>query len=194
MTIFGKTIVGILLAGVLGGGAYYTMVYMQNDVAQGEMAATVEEEKKAETEEGVPIVADGTPITEKDMSFSELMKKTGSYECTVKQSIMGVSTDGKVAIKGGRVSATFTTSMQGQTITTNMIAKDDYTYTWSSMSPTGMKVKMTTTGTTTPQATTQTSGSYAWNNSTIGSYSCVAKDVSDSVFNIPTSITFNEMK
>jgi hypothetical protein len=194
MTILGKTIVAILLIGGIGGGVFYATNFMKNDVpvsGETEMVAqsgTTTNEEMVTGEE-----VEGKVFTDKDMSFQELMKKTGSYECTVKQSVMGVTTEGKVFIKGSNVSAKFSSRVQGQVFDTSMITKEGYVYTWSSVTPTtGVKTKIAATG---AQASTTAalSASYAFDGKDIGSYSCVVANITESTFTIPASVTFTEI-
>jgi hypothetical protein len=193
MTILGKTIVAILLAGGIGGGVFYATNFMKNDVP-GETEQAIQNETTATTSSEMMTgeEVEGKVFTDKDMSFQELMKKTGSYECTVKQSVMGVTTEGKVSIKGDKVSAKFSSRVQGQVFETSMITKDGYVYTWSSVAPTtGIKTKITA-----PAAqgtTTALSASYAWDGKDIGSYSCVVANIAESTFTIPAPITFTEV-
>lgn len=195
MTILGKSIIAILLVGAVGAGAYYATNFMKDDatLASEEQSLketvqpTDEKEMKADTE------VSGKILTEKEMSFTDLVKKGGSYECTVKQVVMGVTTEGKVYIKGGDISAKFSTSVQGKNIETSMVAKDGYSYTWSSMMPGGMKAKINVGNTeTNPQ--TPAAATYAFDGKDIGSYSCVATAVPLSAFDIPSTVTFTEVK
>lgn len=193
MTIFGKTIVAILLIGGVGGGVFYATNFMKNDVPIETELMTQSDVSTATSEMTRGEEVEGKVFTNKDMSFQELMKKTGSYECTVKQAVMGVTTEGKVSIKGEKVSAAFSSAVSGKVYETSMITKDGYVYTWSSMTPTaGIKTRVPTTagqGAT----TTAFSASYAWDGKDIGSYSCVVANISESVFDVPASITFTEV-
>lgn len=196
MTILGKTIIAILFIGVVGGGAYYATNFMKNDASTAEseqaLKTTTATETQKEAESDVEV--EGKVFTEKDMSFQELMKKTGSYECTVKQNVAGVSTEGKVAIKGENISAKFSTSVQGRVIETSTITKDGYVYTWSNVTPTsGVKTKLPAVSVPQSNTNAQASGSYAWDGKDIGSYSCVVANIPDSVFSVPSSITFLEV-
>lgn len=193
MTILGKTIVAILLIGGVSAGIFYATLFMKNDALTKTEPVKQSEGVTDSSEMVRGGVTEGKVFTDKDMSFQELMKKTGSYECTVKQSVMGVSTEGKVSIKGEKVSATFSSSVQGKVFETSMITRDGYVYTWSSMTPTtGVKTKVVTASGQ-GASTTALSASYAFDGKDIGSYSCMAANVSESVFSLPASITFTEV-
>lgn len=196
MTILGKTIIAILFIGVVGGGAYYATNFMKNDASKVQEEATtktasdVEIQNTAESD----IEVEGKTFTEKDMSFQELMKKTGSYVCTVKQNVAGISTEGKVSIKGENISATFSTSVQGRTIETSTITKDGYVYTWSNVTPTsGVKTKIQASVQPNANTNAPTSASYAWDGKDIGSYSCVVANIPSTAFDLPSAVTFLEI-
>lgn len=194
MTILGKTIVAILLIGGVGGGVFYATNFMKNDASTtGEMEMTTQVNETAQEEVASGEEVEGKVFTDKDMSFQELMKKTGSYECTVKQAVMGVTTEGKISIKGGKMSATFSSSVQGRTFETSMVTKDGYVYTWSSVTPTtGIKTKIATP-VAQGSSTAALSAAYSFDGKDIGSYSCVVANVSENAFAIPASITFTEV-
>jgi hypothetical protein len=95
-------------------------------------------------------------------------------------------------VSGSLIKGEFTTQAQGMSIASYMIARDGYTYTWSSMAPTtGYKVKIPKNNQT--DTTTQTSGTYSFNGSQIGSYSCSKIAVDMSLFDIPSSVVFSEI-
>jgi hypothetical protein len=136
---------------------------------------------------------EGKVFTDKDISFQDLLKKTGSYECTVKQSVAGVTTEGKVYIKGENMHAQFSSKVQGQSFETSMITKDGFVYTWSSAAPaSGIKTKVVTTATQ-GATTTNLSSSYAWDAKDIGSYSCVVANIPAEKFVVPATVVFTEL-
>lgn len=194
MTILGKTIVAILLIGGVGGGVFYATNFMKNDVpASGEMNIVTQSDTTMGEEVASGEEVEGKVFTDKDMSFQDLMKKTGSYECTVKQDVMGVTTEGKVSIKGENISAKFSSKVQGQVFETLTITKDGYVYTWSNVTPTsGVKTKIAKANVQ-ASSSAALSATYAWDGKDIGSYSCVVANVPESVFTIPASVTFTEV-
>ncbi len=195
MTILGKAIIAILLIGGVGGGVYMVTTSMKKDAA----FVKDEETKRLSQTTAIEEVKTDTSfskktLTEKDMSFPELMKKGGAYECTVKQQVMEISTDGIVYIKDGNVSAKFSTTMQGKVIETSMMTKEGYSYTWTNITPnSGVKTKLAA-AVSQEGTSTQLAASYSWNGADIGSYSCVSATVSDAVFTLPGTVTFTEIK
>lgn len=179
----------IALAVVVLGGVGY-MAYSQLDNNPGHMSVTLP----------TATSTDNTPTPSgKKIAFSELVKQGGSYECTVKQAVSNMDSDGVVFMNRDRIRGEFSTLTQGIKIDTSMIVKDGYTYTWSSMMPgAGFKIKMDSpTGAgahTTADAETSTNGSYSWNADQIGDYYCKEWAVDESKFTLPTSVKFTEIK
>lgn len=137
---------------------------------------------------------DSTPISSgKKIAFSELVKQGGSYECTVKQMVSNIDSDGVVFVSRDRIRGEFSTLAQGMKIDTSMIVRDGYTYTWSSMMPgTGFKIKAEAN--TTANVNTSMSGSYGWNAEQIGDYYCKEWKVDESTFTLPGNVKFTEIK
>jgi hypothetical protein len=184
-----KIIMGFVIGAVIIVGGIVAFGKNNNDDVDTNSAAGTQET-------GTPYVND-TPDTSmpegKKMAFGNLVAQGGTYECTVNQNVGDISSTGKVWIDGTRLSGEFATSIGGQNITSYMIVKDGYTYSWSSaMATMGFKMKNAT------QATGDTgaaaSGSYSWNADTIGDYNCNAWTAVESKFSLPASVKFTEMK
>ncbi len=190
MTIFGKIVLGALIL-VVGGGAFYGVVsYVSND------ALTEKEIVAIATTTPVVVVATTTASTtpekplEKKMAFAELMKQGGSYKCTVTQNVSTMSSDGIVYIHDDFIKATFSTNVGGQTIGTSMIARDGYTYSWTTTSK-GVGYKAKISEKTGAPTNASTSATYAWNGDQIGEYDCQPWVADDTMFDLPKSITFS---
>jgi hypothetical protein len=184
-----KTIV-IALAVIVVGGAVWWMSHDRRDIPSD--ANVVVGEEQTGTDAG-PLMEDGSNDSGKKMAFSSFVAQGGAYECTVNQSVQGVDSTGTVYVDGGKMSGMFSTSIQGMKIDNMFIAKDGYSYTWSSSLPgQGFKVAVATpTGT---NASVSASGTYAWNADQIGDYDCKPWTADQSKFAIPASIKFTEMK
>lgn len=128
----------------------------------------------------------------KKMAFSEFIKQGGAYKCTINQSVAGVDTVGTTYINGGLIRGEYKTQTQGINVTSSLVVRDGYTYTWTSMAPTmGFKAKVAeTAGANTGAAM---SASYSWNAEQIGDYSCEAWSAEASMFVVPSSVTFREV-
>jgi hypothetical protein len=176
-----KTLLTILAVVVIGAGAYFALNKSSStDEAQVSSSVT-------------PNASTSSQPSGKKMSFSSFLQNDkGSYKCVVNQDVQGITSTGTVYISNGNVSGKFSTTAQGMNIDTNFVTKDGYSYTWSSLSKTGFKVKVNTEkGEVNP--TNGTSGTYSWNAEQIGDYDCQDWNADASVFAVPTSITFTEM-
>ncbi len=130
----------------------------------------------------------------KKMAFADFVKEGGSYQCTVNQNVQNIETKGTVYISGERISGTFSTKTQGMNIDTNMIVRDGYTYTWSSMMQgMGVKIKATSPGAAGSNPGASASGTYSFNAEQIGDYDCKPWTANESVFTLPSGITFQAL-
>jgi hypothetical protein len=124
----------------------------------------------------------------KKIAFSEFIKKGGSYKCTVYQSVGGATTEGVTYFSNGKIRSEYNTKVQGISVSTTLIVKDGYTYSWTSSAPTtGLKVKLASVSTG-----TGTSGSYSFNADKIGDYNCQPWTVDTTRFDLPTGVIFSE--
>lgn len=163
--------IGLVVTGVaLIGGVYFF---------------TTQTERAADTAPEAPH-ADATPDI--DLSFSEFVRQNaGSYECTVDQRIqegLAQETTGTIFIHDGMIRGDYTTDVQGMTVDTSIIVRDDTVYTWTSMAPFGIQA---------PVATDEGQAEAGWNYDSIGSYACNPATVDSSVFELPASIQFREV-
>lgn len=143
---------------------------------------------------------DGTITTEntgdsgKKMAFSQFVKQGGTYKCTINQNINGVNTQGITYIKDGMMRGQYEMNLSGQTMTSNMLMKDGYTYTWSSgMGNMGFKMKVPTDTTTNTQTTPVSGHMGTFNPDQVGDYSCDSWTADAATFAVPTEVTFKEM-
>ncbi len=128
----------------------------------------------------------------KKKAFSEFMKDSGSYKCTVNQYIANTETKGTVYLANGLLKASYGTKVQGMNIETSVIVRDGYSYSWSSFSPkSGFKAKIDTTSGGDTSA--GTSGSYSFKAEQIGDYDCQAWQADPSFFELPTGVNFTEV-
>lgn len=167
-----KTLIGLLVAVVVvGGGVWYFS--SQNAVAPSEEGAT----GVFETQDA----AEGTG------TLAELMMRTGSYRCTVNVATDGetgaAQTAGTVYIGGGKMRGDFTTNTTGMQIASHMMSMDGYVYTWSDMMPQGMKMMITTDG-----SSSGTQG--AVDASASVDYHCAPWAIEADRFTLPSNITF----
>lgn len=197
MTIFGKLIMGVLLL-IIGSGIYYGLTsYVKND---GETVVNTEivQNTNTVTDEASTTIMNGTSTTlsatstatstkqGKKIPFTDFIGKGGSYTCEVTQSMASMNSKGTFYMHDNLVRVEFATTLAGQSMNTTMIARDGYTYSWTSLSPTkGFKTKI-------PQGDVQpgTSPTYTWNGSQVGDYSCEVWKADDTLFVLPKDIVF----
>jgi len=172
-----KALIAVIVIAAVAIGGYF-MFRPNKTIAPSEPADT-----SSQSAQESPVPADG-----KKMAFAEFMKTNkGSYVCTVNQNVGGTDTAGTVHVNGMDISGQFAITAAGQSLTAYVVSKDGYVYTWTSMMPTvGWKSKMTTSG----SGSTAASGTFSWNNDTIGDYDCQPEPVNASLFTIPASVNF----
>ena len=202
MTLFGKLVMGIFGIFVVGSIVYGVTSFMKEDnetnnpqpvIAQQETLPATSSEVVASTTASTTadVVATTTKATTGDtkkVSFVDFMRKGGSYKCAVSQKMANMVSDGTVYLHDALVRVEFSTTLAGQSLTTTMIARDGYMYSWTSMSPgKGYKTKI-------PDATSASSakGTYTWNGSQVVDYSCAPWKADDSFFDLPKSVVFTE--
>ena len=126
----------------------------------------------------------------KKMAFTEFLKQGGSYKCEVNQYVDSVETKGITYISGGMIRGEYNTKVQGVDMSSTMIIKDGYTYSWTSALPnSGFKIKNEVSSGTTGD----TSGAYRYGEQ-IGDYNCEVWSADQSKFTLPTNVKFQEIE
>lgn len=180
MTITTKIIISVLLAGAVIGGVYFLR---SDKVSENQ----IQDQEQIQNEQ-----SQDSQVSGKKMAFADFVKQGGSYECTVNQYVAGTETSGKTYISGGMIRGEFQTSVQGLNITTNMIVRDGFTYTWSSMAPT-MGYKAPIAEGAEGDTSTGMSGTYSFNAEQIGDYDCSPWTADLSKFTLPAGVNFQEI-
>ncbi len=117
-------------------------------------------------------------------TLAELASRGGSYRCSVSQESDVAATVGTVLVDGSRVRGDFTSTVfaaGGISVETHIIIRDDYTYTWTPIAPTGFRARVAQ-GDSAGDASL--SGQYA-NLSQAYSYECDPWSVDESAFELP---------
>lgn len=171
-----KIIVGLLATVVVVGGGYY---YMQNS---GGASSDDSMEADSAKMEGGAFAG----------SFSDLSKRGGNWKCTIDAEANtgagSVVSSGIVYVGGNKVRADYTSNVPSVgSVETHMIADGTDVYSWSSMMPSGFKMKQTEGEMGTGSGATSGQGvdanqSYA--------YDCDPWTGDQSVFTPPTNISF----
>ena len=177
-----KIIISAVVTLILIGGGY--ILFASNKA--GSNGTQVETEV---TPGGTEVVV----TSGKKMAFSEFMKQGGSYKCTVTQNVNNTDTKGLTYIDGSMIRGEYNISTQGMSITSTLIVRDGYTYTWTSMAPSmGFKAKVVES--TEADANTGMSGTYSFDANEIGDYDCAPWTPDARMFTLPTGVTFTEIK
>ena len=176
-----KILVGIILVLIVIGG-YFAYTKTAN---KSERLDNVNSVADSENQEVGTVNPSG-----KKIAFDAFVRQGGSYQCTVHQSVNNVDSVGTVYVANGNMSGQFDTTVQGQTMTSNMIMKDGYMYSWSSMSP-NMGFKMAIAANTGNNGTM--ANAYA-DTPQFGDYDCKAWSGDPSKFTPPATVKFTEMK
>ena len=200
MTIFGKVVTGFLLLFVAMGLYYGVTSYVQKDnevipvkvAVQQDSATTTavsDQTSTTTTATGTALTASSTDKSGKKVPFGEFMSKGGSYKCDITQTMATMTSKGTVYMHNQLVRVEFSISLAGQTISTAMVAKDGYMYSWTSNTPgKGQKIKLVDQ--TQKGNATSTSKTYTWNGSQVTDYTCNPWVADDSIFELPKTVTF----
>lgn len=122
-------------------------------------------------------------------TFAQLAGRTGSWKCTIDTSAASTTVTGTSYVSNGKVRADMTMQTpQNGVIETHMISDGTYAYTWSSMMPQGIKMKITTDQSG-MVANAGKSGQGLNANSSYA-YRCDPWTVDASLFVVPTTINF----
>lgn len=170
-------IVGVVSVVIIAGGTYYFMSNKpQGDSPQPQSGSL------ASGEAAQPGTFTG--------SFADLASRTGSWKCTVDAATAQSVSSGVTYVADGKVRADFTSNVQGYgSIQSHMIADGGYAYTWSSMMPQGMKVRMAAA----PGAGNTTSSGQGADVNQSYQYDCQPWSGDASVFVLPANVTFVPM-
>lgn len=122
-------------------------------------------------------------------TLAALAARGGSWKCDVTQVSDAGSTTGTVYVSGGKVRGDFTTNgTSAGTMESHMISDGSDIYVWSSMMPTGMKMKATAQSQTDHAASSQ-QDYYNQNYD----YRCAPWSEDAAQFTLPATVTFNDM-
>jgi hypothetical protein len=181
MTIFGKILLGLILA-----TAAVLLIKGARSAPEEEVEATPEVSDS--TEETTP-TSDETATAEFKGSMKALIARGGNYKCTFKQDTEVGTSTGTVYISGKEMRGDFSSvvTVANTTIESHMISDGEFVYTWSPLMPTGMKMKVDTT------ATTEESTEGFDTNQELD-YECNPWTRDETVFSLPEGVTFTEVK
>lgn len=178
MTIFGKVLIGLMLATA-------AVLLIKGDGTTDDVIVT--ESPAEETVETTP-----TDDTVFNGSMKDLIARGGDYECTFSQTNDMSDSTGTVFISGAKLRGDFKTTVKAvsnMNVESHMISDGAFMYTWSSMMPTGMKIAIAEGSTAETSPATQ---SFDYNQKL--DYDCKPWTSDVAKFTLPTDITFTEIK
>ena len=184
MTLFGKVLLGVILATA---GFLIVRGAIKSDDMALEEAGEIPVATAPETES----VEEASVFSG---SAKELMARGGNNKCTFTQEVENSKSTGTVYISGQKLRGDFksdvTAAGVNMSVESYMISDGEFMYTWSSMMPTGFKVKIVDTSAT---ATTAPSSQQSFDSNQKLEYSCVSWTPDESQFMLPATITFKEI-
>ena len=120
-------------------------------------------------------------------TFRDIAAAGSPQKCSVESTKGGYTSTGVVYVAGGLMRGDFTTmGTPSGTIESHMIVKENVSYVWSSATPQG--IKMTLTSSANGGGVTSTSGGLSYDDSV--NYTCSSWSISQDLFALPVGISF----
>lgn len=125
-------------------------------------------------------------------SFEDLARRGGDWKCTFSMDTQMGASRGTVYVSGEKIRGDFESEapIVGK-VESHMIADKTHTYTWTSMMPQGFKIKRTDGGGLMNESA-KTSDTMVDANMKM-SYDCNPEKAAESMFVVPSTITFTEI-
>lgn len=136
-----------------------------------------------------------TGTEEAPASLKDLLQKGVAQKCSFSQS-GDYSSQGNIYVSGGKVRGDFDSLVQGKTTKAHMIVENNTSYLWTDDAPSGFKTSFDINGAV-EDLDTDTSQPDDVSNSFDANadlnYNCTPWVVDDSVFTLPSGVTFADM-
>ena len=182
MTIFGKILLGLIL--VTGA----VLIIKRGPKDDGLATEDTMETEEVSGEEQTPTDQDNF-----EGSTAQLMARGGDHKCTFDQTVENSHSTGTVYISNGKMRGDFKSDVSAagtnMSVESHMISDGEFMYTWSSMMPTGFKMKIDQASSPSDEA-----GQGTFDANMKLSYDCAPWSPGSSQFTLPSSITFTEIK
>jgi hypothetical protein len=150
----------------------------------GKSATTSQQEVKDSTQVQV------TAATSGQGSFKDLLALGKSLKCDSSFTSNGNTSTGTTYIAGGNMRGDFSSQIEGRTMQTHMIIKDQTSYTWVEGSGTAMGFKMALNSSSTPNSISKTPRSADINQQI--NYNCQSWSEDSAQFDLPAGVTFQD--
>lgn len=181
MTLFGKILIGLLLA--------TAAVLIVKDSGKDEVVVV------EETGEQTPAAPTEIPADARrfEGSTAELIARGGDHMCTFDQTVENSHSTGTVYVSGGKMRGDFKSDVNAvgtnMSVESHMISDGEFMWSWSNMMPSGFKMKIDQTATPSNGA-----GQGAFDANMKLAYDCDPWTPDASKFTLPSAITFTEIK
>lgn len=191
MTQFGKILMGVILitAVVLmikGGSKKDTQTNQENSTSDN---MTSEDQSSSDVEANVETSTETNNLF--NGSMNDLIARGGDYKCTFDQTNDYSDSSGTVYISGKSIRGDFQSleKVSNTNVESHMISDGEFSYVWSSVMPTGFKMKVVEDNSQ-DDSSAQT-GQFDYNQKL--NYDCQAWPVDQSQFSLPDGIQFTEL-
>lgn len=181
MTLFGKVLLGLILA--------TAAVLVIKGAADKDDVVVVPEEGPVETTDVAPPAQD-EQVGTFEGSTKELMARGGNYKCTFTQDVENSKSTGTVYISGTKLRGDFMSVVTAEGSTLNIeshtISDGAFMWTWSSMMPTGFKMKV-------DQTASENINKQGFDANQKLEYTCINWTPDEGQFVLPTTTVFTEI-
>lgn len=138
-----------------------------------------------------PVTQTSAAPTPKELtSLRDLLASNTAQKCIFSDG----PTNGITYVNGGKVRSDFTTILDGEQESGHIVVRDDASYFWMDNATTGFKTEIKAANATNQQ--TQVAGSSSLQQTDVdkkGNYTCGVWVADESVFVLPTNVTFNDL-
>lgn len=124
-------------------------------------------------------------------SLKNLLTRTGSWQCQLRQEVQGTTTSGTVYVSDGKIRGDFqsTVPQYQSPIKSHILVRDGYAFNWTDLSKSGIKVASAQLDASGKPQPNQSDTSVDLYNQDLG-YQCSTWSVDQSKFEIPADINF----
>jgi hypothetical protein len=173
--------IAVVILLLVGGGVAYKM--MKSSTSSATTQASV-------TESNVSPTAPASTTQNVEGTMKDLMTAGKSEVCTYSNAVNGTTVNGKLYVTSGKMRGDFASVNSGnkETVNSHILINDMQTaYAWTDLSNRGVKIAISAA-----TATASNSGSPDMNQKV--QFSCQGWTPDDSMFTVPTTVTFYSMK
>lgn len=139
-----------------------------------------------------PAASNNTATTQGQGSFKDLIGMGKPLKCDSSFTEQGNTSSGTMYLAGGKMRGDFSAQVQGKTMQSHMIVKDQTSYSWVEGLGTTMGFKMAINPSNTPQGQPASPSAKSVNMDQQVSYNCQPWTEDDSQFALPSGVNFQD--